>query len=163
MKVGLLITAAGPGRRLGMDMPKGLVEIGGVPLFIRTLRKFEGMDLLASSVVVTPPEEQDTFHDLAAHYFPQVPIQCIPGGAERQISVSMGLEAFELVVARLDLELTFDAIDFGDQIRAGRRVDHVFDDRVAIGFDERFDSGREVVVFDRDRIEILHGHAGILA
>lgn len=95
MKVGLLLTAAGPGQRLGMDVPKGLVEIAGVPMFLRALGRFVGLESIESAVIVAPPGHVDTFQGLASGDFPDMPVSVIQGGVERQRSVEIGLEAFD--------------------------------------------------------------------
>ncbi len=95
MNVGLLLTAAGPGNRLGGDIPKGLVEISGLPLVLRALRRFQGIESIASTVVVAPSDHLDTFKGLISKEFPDWPLRVVPGGAERQLSVANGLDTFD--------------------------------------------------------------------
>lgn len=95
MSVGLLVAAAGPGKRLGRDVPKGLVEVAGVPLLVRTLRRFECVDLVEGAVVVAPPSHREAMQDIVSESFPGSAVQVVEGGSERQVSVAKGLAAFD--------------------------------------------------------------------
>lgn len=95
MNVGLLLTAAGPGNRLGGDIPKGLAEIGGVPLVLRALRCFKDIDSILSTVVVAPFDRLNTFEGLISQAFPDRPMRVVSGGAERQLSVAKGLDTID--------------------------------------------------------------------
>ncbi len=95
MSVGLLLASAGPGNRLGRDVPKGLVKVAGVPLVVRTLRRFECVDLLEGAVVVAPPTHRETFQKVVSESFPGLGLRVVEGGAERQVSVAKGLDAFD--------------------------------------------------------------------
>jgi 2-C-methyl-D-erythritol 4-phosphate cytidylyltransferase len=93
VNVQLLVPAAGAGARLGSALPKALVDLAGEPLLVRTLRRFESVGLLANAVVVAPAAERARFEAALDKAFPGVPIRLVPGGAERQESVGLGLEA----------------------------------------------------------------------
>lgn len=95
MNVQLLIPAAGVGRRLGLDSPKALVEIGGTPLLVRTLARFLPLGYLAGAVLIVPPGWMNAFRDCVAEAFPRMDFVFVEGGPERQASVANGL-------ARLD-------------------------------------------------------------
>ena len=95
MSVGLLVVAAGPGSRLKRDVPKALVRVAGVPLLVRTVRRFECVDLVDGAVVVVPPEHRRDFEEIAKEAFPESSIQVVDGGAERQVSVAKGLAAID--------------------------------------------------------------------
>ena len=95
MSVGLLVVAAGPGSRLKCDVPKALVHVAGVPLLVRTVRRFECVDLVDGAVVVVPPEHRRDFEEIVKEAFPESSIQVVDGGAERQVSVAKGLAAID--------------------------------------------------------------------
>ncbi len=95
MNVGLLVVAAGPGSRLRRDVPKALVGVAGVPLLVRTVRRFECVDLVDGAVVVASPEHQRDFEEILKEAFPESSIRVVEGGAERQVSVAKGLAAFD--------------------------------------------------------------------
>lgn len=89
----LLIPAAGAGTRLGGQRPKALVDLAGQPLLIRTLRRFGGIRLVEDAVIVAPPGSVSNFEDAIARWLPGTGVTVVAGGAERQDSVSKGLDA----------------------------------------------------------------------
>lgn len=93
MKVQLLVPAAGAGVRLGSPLPKALVDLAGTPMLVRTLRRFAPLNLVANAVIVVPANECARFEKVLAEAFPGLTLILVPGGAERQASVSFGLEA----------------------------------------------------------------------
>ena len=80
---------------MGRDMPKALVEVAGIPLLVRTLRRFECVDLVDEAVVVAPPKHLREVQNSLKEAFPETSIRGIEGGEERQISVANGLAAFD--------------------------------------------------------------------
>ena len=94
MKVQLVIPAAGMGLRLGADMPKALIPLGGIPMLVRTLHRFEDLGLVPNSVIVIPCEHINLFELSLAEYV-SYPLQFVPGGDERQHSVENGLSALD--------------------------------------------------------------------
>lgn len=89
-----IIVAAGPGTRLGAGVPKGFVELGGVPLVVRALRAVLSAPSIASAVVVAPSASVDQARALVEAHGPwRCPVTVTAGGAERQDSVRKGLAA----------------------------------------------------------------------
>lgn len=86
-----LIAAAGEGRRLGADVPKALVELGGVPLFVHSLLSFERAGMLDGAVVLAPPAHAGAVQEIIGSRFPEHEITIVPGGRTRQESVWNGL------------------------------------------------------------------------
>jgi 2-C-methyl-D-erythritol 4-phosphate cytidylyltransferase len=82
----LLIPAAGGGRRLGSELPKALVPIGGRPLVSLALRAFDGIPF-QSGVVMAPPGHEEAIAAAVGRRFP-----VRPGGPSRAESVAMGVE-----------------------------------------------------------------------
>ncbi len=95
MKTQLLMPAAGMGTRLGSDRPKALIPVGGEPLLVRTLKRFQSLELLDGAVIVVTPDTRAAFEDALRQAFPGLRFAVVPGGAERQISVSNGLERLD--------------------------------------------------------------------
>lgn len=93
MKVQAVIPAGGLGERLASDGPKALVELAGIPLLVRTLRQFAALDLARSAIVAIPEVHRAAFEQVLGAAFPDAAIQLVAGGAERQDSVRLGLEA----------------------------------------------------------------------
>lgn len=95
MKVATIVVAGGPGTRLGADRPKALVELAGLPLFLRSLRALLACPAVTSAVVVAPAGYQATFETIARDDSPRCPVAVVGGGAERQDSVRAGLAAVD--------------------------------------------------------------------
>lgn len=93
MRAQLLIPAAGLGRRLGTEEPKALVPVGGVPLLVQTLQRFELAGLAARPVIAAPPDWEARFEALIVEHLPHCRPHVVTGGAERQDSVRLGLSA----------------------------------------------------------------------
>ncbi|MFA6242083.1 MAG: 2-C-methyl-D-erythritol 4-phosphate cytidylyltransferase [Candidatus Hydrogenedentales bacterium] len=91
----LIVPAAGMGLRLGCDGPKALIDVAGKPLLVRTLERFGPMGLLDSAVVILPSGFEDAFASVLRGAFPSSSFAFVAGGAERQISVSNGLDALD--------------------------------------------------------------------
>lgn len=89
----LLIPAAGEGLRLGSQGPKALVELEGVPLLVRTLRRFEGFGLLKNPIIVVSASHKAEFERVLDQHFDTKNFSVVEGGKERQDSVSNGLDA----------------------------------------------------------------------
>ncbi len=98
-----LIVAAGRGQRFGGNLPKQYAPLKGERLLRRTLRAFCGHPAINRVVVAIHPDDAGIFAELAQG-FPNV--TAVNGGATRQDSVRLGLEA--LSSAAPDLVLIHD-------------------------------------------------------
>ena len=85
-----LIVAAGRGERLGAELPKQYLDLGGRPVLGRTTATFAGHPAVEAVRVVYRAEDQDLY-DRATHGLGLLPP--VPGGASRQASVAAGLES----------------------------------------------------------------------
>jgi 2-C-methyl-D-erythritol 4-phosphate cytidylyltransferase len=85
----LLIPAAGEGNRLGSDLPKALVPVGGRPLLSYAVAAFEGIPF-HRTVVLAPPGREE---DVAAVVGRRHPVRT--GGATRAESVALGVAVLE--------------------------------------------------------------------
>lgn len=95
MKAQLLIPAAGMGRRLETRIPKALVRINDTPLLVHTLRRFTLLHLDAPSVVLYPENFRAEFDKVLAGHGLTERVRLVAGGAERQDSVRIGIEALD--------------------------------------------------------------------
>lgn len=95
MKAQLLIPAAGMGTRLGADRPKALVRIGGKPLIAHTLERFAGLGLAKPAIIVASPGQESAFAEALSPTFAAGDFILIGGGAQRQDSVRLGLDALD--------------------------------------------------------------------
>jgi 2-C-methyl-D-erythritol 4-phosphate cytidylyltransferase len=87
-----VLTAAGSGTRLGLDVPKALVELAGLPLVVHAARNLSASGVVDQIVVTCPPAHVARIADLL-HADPEVdrPVRAVAGGGERQDSVAAGL------------------------------------------------------------------------
>ena len=93
--VGVIVVAAGSGSRLGAELPKAFVSIGGRSILQRALESVLGMSEPAQIVVVVPAERltlaQDEVRAAAGSAIEYASV--VVGGATRQSSVVAGLDA----------------------------------------------------------------------
>jgi 2-C-methyl-D-erythritol 4-phosphate cytidylyltransferase len=88
VNIGVVIAAAGQGKRMGGPVKKQFIELGGKPVLLHTLELFSGLEYIKEMIVVTAEEDVAQTQALVSNY-PDVRV--IPGGAERQDSVYQGL------------------------------------------------------------------------
>jgi 2-C-methyl-D-erythritol 4-phosphate cytidylyltransferase len=94
MKVSAIITAAGLGKRMGRDRPKQFLEIGGSPILIHTLKKFEASKTVEFIVITTEALHlEETQELIAGSKILSKEWIVVAGGKKRQDSVSNGLNA----------------------------------------------------------------------
>jgi 2-C-methyl-D-erythritol 4-phosphate cytidylyltransferase len=86
-----IVVAAGKGTRLGGDRPKQFLDLGGVPLIIRTLSQFERSKQIQEIITVLPAEETAGFASLAHKFGLTKATRAVAGGATRAQSVRNGL------------------------------------------------------------------------
>jgi len=90
----LVVPAAGRGDRLGAGRPKALVELAGEPLLVHAVRRAASSGVVDVVVVVCPDGAVDEVTTLLTPL--QLPdLRVVPGGAERQDSVRLGLRAVD--------------------------------------------------------------------
>lgn len=102
MTVGLVLPAAGRGERLGVGQVKALRELAGEPLLLHAVRGVRMVPAIGPVVVLAPVGLVNDLEVLLAPY----DVLVVPGGAERQDSVRLGLAALPSAV---DLVLVHDA------------------------------------------------------
>jgi len=90
----VILAAAGEGRRLGSRLPKALVPLAGTPLFLHSLRTFAGLPFVREIAVVLPADWVDRIRKTLGRRLESLKVTTlVPGGARRQDSVRIGLEA----------------------------------------------------------------------
>jgi 2-C-methyl-D-erythritol 4-phosphate cytidylyltransferase len=91
---GVILAAAGEGRRLGSRLPKALVPLAGTPLFLHALRTFAALPFVKEIAVVLPAEWVDRIRKQLGRRLETLKVTTlVPGGARRQDSVRIGLDA----------------------------------------------------------------------
>ena len=96
----VIIVAGGKGLRMGGDIPKQFLPIGGLPVLMRTLNRFWEYSADLQIILVLPKEQQDYWHSLCEQYTFPLPQSkeagrglylLADGGATRFHSVQNGL------------------------------------------------------------------------
>jgi 2-C-methyl-D-erythritol 4-phosphate cytidylyltransferase len=86
-----IVVAAGNSQRMGFD--KLTANLGGRPLFIRTLERFENCSEVDEIVLVANEERIKQFGNLVGEYGLKKVAAVVAGGADRHLSVWKGLGA----------------------------------------------------------------------
>lgn len=86
-----IIVAGGKGLRMGGEVPKQYLPVGGVPILMRTLQAFHEADEDMDIILVLPKDQQEYWEQLCAEYRFTVPHRLTVGGETRFHSVQNGL------------------------------------------------------------------------
>jgi len=92
MQKSVIIVAGGAGKRMGGDIPKQFIEIGGKPVLMHTILRFFDFDSNIFIVLVLPFHQIETWNLLCSQHRFMLPHQIVAGGDERYNSVKNGLE-----------------------------------------------------------------------
>lgn len=92
-KVTALIPAGGSGTRLGSRTPKQFLRLGGVPMLALTVRHFATHPRIGAVVVAAPAREVARARVALRGLGRRVPVSVVAGGATRQESVWLALQA----------------------------------------------------------------------
>ena len=87
----IIIVAGGKGLRMGSDIPKQFLPIGGKPVLMRTLERFRAYSSALQIILVLPEAQQDYWRQLCEEYHFDVEHQIANGGQTRFHSVQNGL------------------------------------------------------------------------
>ena len=87
----IIIVAGGKGLRMGSDIPKQFLPIGGKPVLMRTLERFREYSPTLQIILVLPKAQQDYWHQLCKDYDFKVEYVLADGGETRFHSVQNGL------------------------------------------------------------------------
>jgi 2-C-methyl-D-erythritol 4-phosphate cytidylyltransferase / 2-C-methyl-D-erythritol 2,4-cyclodiphosphate synthase len=124
--VGVVIVAAGRGERAGqVEGPKQYRKIGGRPIIARTIDAFSSHPAIGPIVVTIHPDDHALFATAVADIANRLIV--VDGGATRQDSVRLGLEALRGEAPAKVL--------IHDAVRPF--IDRAFIDRVVAAIDER--------------------------
>jgi 2-C-methyl-D-erythritol 4-phosphate cytidylyltransferase len=91
MTVAAVLVAAGSGSRLGHELPKAFVPVGGEPLVVHAARSLLAGGDVSALVVVVPADRSEDARALLAGL--PCPVTVVAGGTARQASVAAGLAA----------------------------------------------------------------------
>ena len=87
----IIIVAGGKGLRMGSDIPKQFLPIGGKPVLMRTLERFREYSADLQIILVLPEAQQAYWQELCGKYDFKVKYQLANGGQTRFHSVQNGL------------------------------------------------------------------------
>ncbi len=100
-----LIVAAGSGQRFGSPIPKQYQDVGGLPILRRSVLAFLNHPLVDEVQIVISPQHRDLYDRAVEGLDLPAPVH---GGATRQDSVRLGLEALALRHPKPDLVMIHD-------------------------------------------------------
>jgi 2-C-methyl-D-erythritol 4-phosphate cytidylyltransferase len=89
-----IIVAGGSGSRMKSDIPKQFIEVGGLPILMHTLKRFNEADSAIKLILVLPESQFEYWNELCVKY-PAAPHQLVKGGKTRFQSGLNGLKAID--------------------------------------------------------------------
>ncbi len=130
MKIGVVLAAAGSGRRMGARSNKVLLPLDGKPVLSHSLACFGSMEEVSEIVVVTSSRDLEAVTHLLQREVSGKTAQVVLGGAERQDSVYLGLKALS---ADTDWAIIHDGARPFVTPELVRRGLEAVEDRLAVG------------------------------
>jgi len=89
----IIIVAGGKGMRMGSELPKQFIPIGGKPVLMHTITRFHTYDAALQIILVLPESQQTYWKSLCETHNFTIPHTIINGGATRFESAKNGLSA----------------------------------------------------------------------
>lgn len=89
----VIIVAGGKGLRMGADVPKQFLPVGGLPVLMRTIACFAEYDASLGIILVLPADQHDYWRQLCRRYDFNVAHTVADGGETRFHSSRNGLAA----------------------------------------------------------------------
>lgn len=87
----IIITAGGKGLRMGSNIPKQFLPVGGLPILMRTILRFRKYSKNLRIVLVLPKAQEAYWQQLCGEYHFNEDYQIVDGGATRFHSIQNGL------------------------------------------------------------------------
>lgn len=87
----VIIVAGGKGLRMGADVPKQFIPVGGLPVLMHTINAFRSCDATMDIILVLPESQFGYWHDLCREYDFNAACRLVAGGRTRFHSVQNGL------------------------------------------------------------------------
>ena len=88
----IIILAGGKGLRMGSDIPKQFLPIGGMPVLMHTLKRFREYSKELKIILVLPKQQQAYWQTLCEEYHFQEDYLIANGGETRFHSIKNGLQ-----------------------------------------------------------------------
>lgn len=93
--LGVIIAAGGSSLRYG-EKDKLLEELGGMPVFLHSVRNFLPVIPPGNMVIAVRQEALGQYQELAGKFLPQAKLRWVPGGSSRVASVINALNALPM-------------------------------------------------------------------
>ena len=90
-----IIVAGGSGIRMQSALPKQFIEVGGLPILMRTIKAFHQYSQDIDIILVIPSAQFALWHDLVDKHHFNLACQLVKGGETRFESVINGLRVIE--------------------------------------------------------------------
>lgn len=149
MKKNVIIVAGGKGLRMGNDLPKQFIPIGGKPVLMRAIEAFYRFDPDINIILVLPVSHQDYWKNLCKEYNFTIEHAIANGGETRFHSVKNGLALVtEGVVGVQDGVRPFGSVEMIKRCFDAAEEEYP----AVIPVIDSTDSLREVVDEDKSRI-----------
>lgn len=100
-KVGVVIPAAGQGKRMGAGLKKQFLELAGFPILAHTVQVFQSSVHVSEIVIVGAQEDIPTISDIVKEYQLHKVAAIVLGGVQRQDSVFAGVQALSQAIQRV--------------------------------------------------------------
>lgn len=100
-KLGVVIPAAGQGKRMGASINKQFIPLSGRPILAHTLSLFEVSEYVTEIVIVGSQEDLALIQDLVREQDFRKVSSITLGGRERQESVFAGVKALSTAIQRV--------------------------------------------------------------
>lgn len=101
VKLGVVIPAAGQGKRMGASINKQFIPVLGKPILAHTLSLFEASEVVTEIVIVGSLEDLGAIQDLVHERGYKKVGSITLGGKERQESVFAGVKALSTAIQRV--------------------------------------------------------------
>ncbi len=92
MKITVIITAGGIGKRMGTPIPKQFLSVAGVPVLVLTLKNLAAFFSNVEFIITLPKDYSEQWKSLCDQHQCFIPHRLIDGGQERFHSVKNAVE-----------------------------------------------------------------------
>ncbi|MGI6120078.1 MAG: 2-C-methyl-D-erythritol 4-phosphate cytidylyltransferase [Desulfosporosinus sp.] len=100
-EIGIVIPAAGQGKRMGAGVKKQFLLLMGQPILAHTVRLFEESEFVSEIVLVGAENDLHIIQELVNNYKFDKVVAITQGGAQRQDSVRVGVQALSSAIQRV--------------------------------------------------------------
>ena len=98
MNIGVVIPAAGQGKRMGTKENKQFLYLNDLPILVHTIKTFFNIPLISEIIVVVPEARLDFCQEKIIDKYNLEGVKLVAGGETRRQSVFSGLKAFSLAL-----------------------------------------------------------------